>query len=250
MTDPRIHERRVDVARERGRRRRRRLVLALGAASLATGGLLIVHTGLFGARTVRVLGSRHTPRSTILAAAHLQGSPPLIDVSPAIVSRRLERLPWVAAAAVTISWPSTVTIRVTERVPVAAVALAGKGGPVALCDGSGHVLEDLAARPPSLPLVRTSAPVGRPGSTLGRRGAELTAVAAGLPESMVAETSAIYADAGGTRLVLDDGIVAEVGVATQLRQKFVSLATVLAHGGLEGVRVVDLRDPEAPVLLR
>ncbi|MGH9294956.1 MAG: hypothetical protein ACRD0B_06460, partial [Acidimicrobiales bacterium] len=73
---------------------------------------------------------------------------------------------------------------------------------------------------------------------------------AGLPESMVAETSAIYADAGGTRLVLDDGIVAEVGVATQLRQKFVSLATVLAHGGLEGVRVVDLRDPEAPVLLR
>ncbi|MGH9303038.1 MAG: cell division protein FtsQ/DivIB [Acidimicrobiales bacterium] len=247
MTDPRIHERRVVVARERGRTRRRRLGAGVLAAMLAAGGLLALHSSIFGARSVRVIGARHTSRGAIIAAAKLGGSPPLVDVSPAQAARRLKHLPWIASATVAVSWPSTVTVRVSERVPVAAVAL--RGEKVAICDFSGHVIEILPARPKSLPLVVVRGRVASPGQVLARNDARLTAAASALPQSMVAETSALFYGKGGIELRLRDGIVALVGSQSLLNDKLVALATVLSHGGLDGIATIDLRDPAVPVLL-
>jgi cell division protein FtsQ len=158
VTDPRIHERRVLVARQLGRRRRRRIVVAAVLVTLGLGGLALVHSSVFGAKNVEVSGDRHTPRAAVLRAAGLIGAPPLVDLDAAAIASRVDRLPWVASATVDISWPSTVSIRLKERVPVAAVQLAAGG--FAICDPTGRVLEDVATRPPSLPLVATGGPVG------------------------------------------------------------------------------------------
>ncbi len=248
MTDPRIHERRVLVARQIGRRRRRRLLGLLAVVALVAGGFAVVHSSLLGARHVHVSGARHTARGAIIQAAGLSGAPPLVDVDAAAVARRVERLPWVATARVSIAWPSSVAISITERVPVAALPLPTAG--FAICDPTGRVLEDVVTRPPSLPLVMGVARVGPPGSHLPASAAELTAVAGSLPESMVPRTMAIRPSSAGVEVDFSSGLVALIGGTGSLSQKFVALATVLAHGGLSGVGTVDVRVPTAPVLIR
>jgi cell division protein FtsQ len=247
VTDPRIQARRVSVARQKGRSRRHKLIAAIVVIALGGGAFAVVHSSILGARHVSVSGAPEVPASVVIRAAGLSNHPPLIDLDAAVIARRVERLPWIATAAVEIGWPSSVSIRLTERVPVATVRLAVGG--YAVCDATGRILEDVAARPASLPVVSV-ATAGPPGSTLSGSGPALAAAAAAMPESMVAQTVELAASTEGTVLVLSSGLQAVIGSSDSLSQKFVSLATVLAHGGLSGVKVIDLRVAAAPVLIR
>lgn len=252
MTDPRIQARRVSVARQRGRRRRRRLVAALAAASLCAAALAVLHSSLLGARHVLVFGAPNIPSSTVIAAAGLEGAPPLVDLDPASIVSRVEQLPWVLRAGVQIAWPSSVAIKVTERTPVAVVAVPGRAGSYAVCDATGRVLETVAGRQGGLPLVvlyGVGAGAGAPGSFLPRQDRLELEVAATMPESMVPETAGIAASTDGAVVMFRHRPEAIVGDAAGLPQKFVSLATVLARGGFGGVGAIDLRVPTAPVLL-
>jgi len=250
VTDPRIQARRVVVARQQGRHRRRRILTGLVIAGLVATGVALVHSSLFGARHVRISGASNIPSSTVIAVAGLRGDPPLVDLSAGLIATRLERLPWVLTAEVRIAWPSTVSIQVTERIPVAAVAVAGSPGVYATCDVSGRVLE-VGQRSASLPVVIPSrGQPGVPGSFLPVADRSLLEVAAALPESMVSETTEIAdSPAVGAVVVLTHHLTAIVGGSGSLQQKFVSLATVLAHGALQGIGAIDLRVPTAPVLL-
>lgn len=251
MTDPRIHERRVKVARDNGRRRRRRVLAGLVVLGLAGAGFALVHSSVFGARHVRVSGAPNVTRSSVVAAAGLQGAPPLVDLDPSALAARVEHLPWVLTAAVRIAWPSTVAIRLTERIPVAVVAAPGTDS-YAICDVTGRVLEIVHGRPASLPLVQLVGALtgpGAPGTSLPAKDRQELQVAAEMPESMVAEVTELTLTAAGAVADLTDHLTAIIGPAADLRQKFVSLATVLAHGDLSGISSIDLRVAAAPVLI-
>lgn len=248
VTDPRIHERRVLVAREAGRHRRRWLIAGVLGLLIVAGGFALVHSSLFGARHVEISGSAHTPYSTIVKVAGLGGAPPLIDLSPAVIATRVEALPWVQTAAVFVSWPSTVRIRLTERTPVA--SLRDGADRWAVTDPTGRVLEIIPIRPTSLPDLAVSGAVPLPGRRLPARVATLAHVAAAMPESMVPEVVDVRWDSEGVVADLKSKIVAVLGNASMLEDKFVALATVLAHGGLSGIGTIDLRVPAAPVLIR
>ena len=97
--DPRIAQRRDEVARHRGRRRTRVLLALLVLAGLVVAIWFVLHTPLFSARHVTVVGSADTPDAEIAAAAGLGGHPPLIDVDTGAVAAKVEQLPWVATAA-------------------------------------------------------------------------------------------------------------------------------------------------------
>jgi cell division septal protein FtsQ len=241
------------VARQHGRRRRRRILAALAVACLLSGGLALVHSSVFGARHVRVTGASSLTSSSVLAAAGLQGDPPLIDLDPAAIAARVEHLPWVLTAAVRVAWPTTVAIHVTERIPVAAVMLAGQRSSYAICDVTGRVLEIVPTRPESLPvLVLAGAGAGSPGapgSSLPARDRPELEVASAMPESIVHSVTVVTATSLGAVVKLKDHLTAIIGDATGLSQKFVSLATVLAHHHLTGISAVDLRVPAAPVLI-
>ena len=247
MTDPRIHERRVQVAREKGQFRRRVILASLLLAALVTGGLLIVHSSLLGARHVVVIGASHTSRAAVVRVAGLEKAPPLVDLSPTAIARRVESLPWVSGADVSISFPTTVRISVTERTPVADVHSASGGW--ALCDATGRVLAHYALRPPGFPYIVDPAGAPPPGRWLGGRLDALAAMAASMPESMVTTISSLAFGPGGVTARLADGRTALFGSLADPAQKFLSLATVLARADLNGIKVIDLRVPADPALL-
>ena len=73
--DPRIAQRRDEVARHRGRRRTRVLLALLVLAGLVVAIWFVLHTPLFSARHVTVVGSTETPAAQVAAAAGLSGHP-------------------------------------------------------------------------------------------------------------------------------------------------------------------------------
>jgi cell division protein FtsQ len=256
VTDPRIQARRVSVARQRGRRRRHRILGAFVVAFVVALGLAVVHSSVLGARHVRVMGAPNISSSTLISAAGLGGDPPLVDLNAGTIAGRVERLPWVLTAAVRIAWPSTVAIHVTERIPVAVIAIpsttTSTTSSYAVCDVTGRVLEIVATRPASLPVVVLPSGAGEPGAagtSLPRRDRLELAVAAAMPESMVSTTTEITGSSVGAVLGLKHRPEVIIGDDISLWQKFVSLATVLAHGELSGIMAIDLRVPAAPVLL-
>lgn len=248
MTDPRIAHRRVLVARELGRARRRVVILIVVLAVLAAGSIALVHSSVFGAHSIRISGSAHVSRARLLDTAGLDGSPPLVDLSPRLIAARIERLPWVRAAAVSISFPSTVSIRITSRVPVAVVSRGARS--FAVLDPSGHVLEDVSSRPRSLPKVDLPGRLPAPGERVGPEGRILCALAAAMPERMVPRTEDLFFGADGPSLLLSGGLEAVFGGAGEAHEKFVTLDTVLRRLDLAGVVTVNLRVPSAPVLIR
>jgi cell division protein FtsQ len=247
MTDPRIHARRVKVQRQRGRRRLSVVLGVLLVAGIAAGTVAVLHSSLFGARTIVIAGAVRTDRDEILKTTGLDREPPLVDVNTAGMQHRLERLPWVATASVRVDWPSTVTVALVERVPVATAR--SPVGTYVLLDATGRVLADQAARPAGLPLVSLPGGLGPPGSSLGASARSVLAAAAALPVSLRPRVEEIVAaGADGVVVRLTDGMTALVGNDQALAQKFVSLATVLRRVNLEGVGAIDLRVPATPVL--
>jgi len=247
MTDPRIQARRVRVERQRGRRRLSALLGVFLAAGLTAGAVTLLHSSLLSARTVVIVGDVQTTRGEILEATGLDRKPPLIDLDTATMEHRVERLPWVATAAVHLDWPSTVAIAVVERIPVATAVLPTGG--YALLDSTGRVLKYQESRPLTLPLIAAPEVPGLPGSSLGASARPLLAAAAELPVSLLARLQEIVASgADGVVLRLDGGLKAIVGDDEALAQKFVSLATVLRRVDLTGIGGIDLRVAAAPVL--
>jgi len=247
VTDPRIQARRVRVERQRGHRRLGILLSALAAAGASAGAVAILHSSLFSARTVAIAGAVHTPRSEMLEVTGLDRRPPLIDVDPAAIERRLDRLPWVSTAAVRVHWPSTVDLDVVERVPVATSPL--EGGGFAVLDATGRVLAHQATRPADLPLVALAKISSPPGSSLGAAARPMLAAAAQLPVSLLPRLQEIaVSGSDGIVLHLEGGLEAVIGDDEALAEKFVSLATVLSRVDLDGIGAIDLRVAASPVL--
>ena len=140
--DPRIRARRIAVRRSTGRRRLRIVAVAASVVAVGLVALVVTRTPLLDVDRVEVVGAGARPSAEdVVAAAGLDpGGQPLLDVDLDAVERRVDALPWVAAAdgrpgtGRARSWS-----RIEERQPVA-VAPADGGGWVVLA-GDGRVLE-------------------------------------------------------------------------------------------------------------
>jgi cell division protein FtsQ len=133
--------------------RRRRLAAALIALLLVVGlGLtarvLLYDLKLADVEQVRVTGTAAVAQKDVLDAAAVPTGAPLASVDLGAVAARVARLPAVESARVGRSWPSTVSVDITERVPVAVTH--NEQGP-ALVDRSGVVYPGIAG--PGLPTL-------------------------------------------------------------------------------------------------
>lgn len=245
--DPRLRARQAEVRRAAGRRRLKVIGVLAAVAGLIAGVLALLHSSLLAARTVHVNGALHETRAEVLAVTGLGAHPPLIDIAPGRAAAALERLPWVQTATVARDWPTGATVTITERHALGAVALGA--GRVALVDGTGRVLADVASRPLGLAPLRSASVVPPPGGTLARADAPLLSVARALPVSLVGEIDDIALQPGtGVVLQLHHGPLVVLGSATDLAQKMTSLVTLHDRANLAGIRRVDLRVGSAPVL--
>jgi cell division protein FtsQ len=282
--DPRIRQRRIEVRRKEGRRRLRLLCAVIGSALMAAAGYGIAHSRLLVVHHVEVFGASHTSREQVLASARVGGGLLMIHVHTEQVAQRLDALPWVATAAVSRQWPTTITIRITERTPAALVA--ANPGQLGVVDDTGRVLalnpspspalssprsprsprapvatspshsQDLAPGP-YLPTVVGLEPAGPPGSRLTDGQplqAALALVAAVRRDLVPSSTTWIkiieVSDAGELSAILNPAVIIRLGQPDELDAKFQALRALLAQIPVNGVATIDVRVPDAPVLTR
>jgi cell division protein FtsQ len=250
--DPRIRQRRVQIRRDEGRRRLRRVIVAVAVVVLVGLAYVLLHTPLFSARVVTVSGLHpHTSDAAIEAAAGLGGHPPLISLNPGAAAQRVEALPFIASARIDRHWPDAVTIAVTERVP--ALTMAGPGSSWSVLDKEGRTLEVEPSRPAGLVAVSVDSPSGPAGpapvgGTLTADSAALV-VARTLPPAFAAQVTTVTEAANGTvSLALNSGLTVQLGTGTDLQAKYEDVAAIIAHASLRGATTIDVTVPQSPTV--
>ena len=223
-------------------RRRRRVAAVAVLVLLGLLGLgvrqVVWGSGLFAVEGVRVTGLSVVPEVDVLAAAALTPGGPLAAVDTAGIASRVAAVPGVAAVEVGRSWPGTVTVAVTERVPVAVTDT--PEGPLPV-DARGVVYR--AAVPPGLPrlLFRTAGP-DDPAT------AAALAVLAVLPDAVRGQVLTADVTGGGSvpqvALGLTDDRQVRFGTVERAAEKASVLVVLLTQEG----RVYDVSSPDLPTV--
>jgi cell division protein FtsQ len=241
VVDPRFVARLDDVAREQRRRNGRRTAVGAVAFVFAALVVLVAASGLFAARQIEVRGQIHLTADEVRRAAAVHGAPSMLRLDTAAVARRVERLPWVADARVSISWPNTLVIRVTEWEPVAYVSDHGR---YALVAASGRVLDEVVQRPTAYVKLVGLQTVARPGGTLAVGNA--VDVVDRLPEALRRQVIGVDFAGGGVALRLGANLAIRLGDISAMPAKSGAALAVL---GAEhtGCRYIDVSVPSAPV---
>jgi cell division protein FtsQ len=243
--DPRIHQRRLDVQAEEGRHRTRLLTAAtsvLVAAAVAFG---VLRSPLLTVRRPRVSGEVQTPAADVLRAAGLVGHPLMIDLALGRSASAIARLPWIASARVRRSWPDTVIVTVTERVPAAVIT-------GMLVDASGRVLSIAPGFTPLLTVGadrgQTPSPLPKPGGVVPPTYRPGLLVVTAVPPALRPHIGSVLVGPDATvRLSLVGGALAVLGDTSDLAQKLEAVLTIVARVRI-GQVAIDVTVPSAPVL--
>jgi cell division protein FtsQ len=219
------------------------IVALIGAPALAGGWLWLRHSSLVAVREVHIAGARGVDASAIdsaLAAAARRMS--TLDIRPGELRAAVSAYPIVGRLHVHASFPHTLTIRVVEQPPVAAVAVGGARTAVAadgVVLGAAHLNRSLPALSATTPLT--------PGERV-RSPALLAAltVLGAAPPPLAAQTQRAFSGPEGLTVVLHAGVRAYFGDATRPHAKWLALARVLADPSSAGAAYVDVRVPERP----
>ncbi|WP_219417140.1 cell division protein FtsQ/DivIB [Pseudonocardia nigra] len=227
-----------------GHYRRRRLAAVLAGVLLLvglalTGRVLLYDAGLADVEDVQVTGTAAVPVDAVLAAAAVVPGGPLAAVDTEAVAARVAELPGVATAEVARGWPNTVTIAVTERVPV---ATARTPDGLALVDATGVVYR--AASDAELPRLTFPAATGDP-ATVGA-----VAVLTALPDTVRAQVRSVEArvarDGAPPQVTLELTEDRQVrwGAPDRAAEKSAALVPLLTQPG----RVYDVASPDLPTI--
>ncbi|MGH3948043.1 MAG: cell division protein FtsQ/DivIB [Pseudonocardiaceae bacterium] len=239
-----VRGRRPDVARKHtadapGRRKallRRWLALLIVLTVLGLGYLLLF-TSLLGVRSVEVTGVKRVSAAEVIELARIPDRHAMLRVDTDGVERRVVSLHEVRAVEVSRSWPSTITIEVTERSPVAYFR-AHDG--IWLVDAYGVPFHKQSKKPRTLPeleltTVSSSDPTTR----------AVTAVLTGLPDRLRKRVTEVGAKTpGSVELTLSNGKKVRWGDAGQLERKSKVLAALLTRPG----DIYDVSSPELPTV--
>jgi cell division protein FtsQ len=197
---------------------------------------LVAFSPVFGVRSVTVRGAKLVSKQRIEAAARIVHGTPIVRLDTGTVARRIEdALPVVADARVSTSFPSAVTITVTEQVPVGYVKHRHR---YTLVDADGEQYKTVGKRPKKLPhFVVPSAADSRTSA------AAVATVAAALPGKLRKHISSIQAlNAHAITVLLRDHRVVHWGNAEHSSEKARVLRALLPHAQ----HLIDVSDPEKP----
>ena len=219
-------------------------IATLGLIVVAIAVLVAVNSPLFSARNIEVTGAGSLGNDRILALAGISPATNLLKVSPGDITGRLEQSPWIKSASVQRSFPSTITVQVVVREPVAEVKSGTKSFATIASDGTV-----LAAShgDPGLPVI-VGAP--RPGAVGSKPGEYLApAAAAGAFDPWLRErVDSLSSGRNGLTLRLDDGTVVRWGSAEDAFMKADDLEGILqwAEDNHSTRRSIDVSAPHAP----
>jgi len=245
VVDPRMRSRRVAVRRDQGRRRLKRLTVALGVTAVLVAVPVASQTPLLDVDRVRVDGVAHTNAADVRRVARIDPGDTMVGVDADRAAERIEDLPWIAQATVARHWPGTIEIHVTEREPLAVVELAE--GRVALVDKDGRVLEVTRQPPAGLPEVTGVRGRVAEGEDLGRATRDALTVLRALGERLPGVVVSVSPDLDAA---LAAGGEIRFGSTDDLDDKIVAVETVLADVDTACLALLDVRVPGSPALTR
>ena len=249
--DPRIRARRIEVQRDQGRRRLRKLVVAATVAAVLAGGWGITRTPLLDVDHVRITGAARTGDLRIVGTSGIHLGDALLTAPLGRAAHRIADRPWVQTVRVRRSWPGTVVITVVERTPIAAIPV--QGGQWVLVDAQSRQLE--LVKDPDPKLVRVDAPpvVPKLGTDLAGRVSSVLQVAGSIPAALHQQIVSLRPATGGMvegSVRLRNGAEAwlRFGTPTQLAAKWLAILSVLEDVDPAHVAGIDVRVPAAPAL--
>lgn len=245
VMDPRLRARRIEVERDRGRRRLRRLVALAVVTAVVVLGIAVARSPLLDVDTVVVDDARATGDDVVRRAAGIERGRAMTSVDLGAAEARVEDLPWIAAATVTREWPGTVRVQVTERT---AVAVAGRGSAAVLVDRDARILGP-AGDVDDLPVASRAVP-GEPGERLAADDRPVVALLARLPDDLLAQVDRGRVDGEGLGLVLRDGIEVHLGDGTRVRAKSAAVLVLLEQADRPTIATIDVSVPGPAALTR
>jgi cell division protein FtsQ len=242
MTLTRTGRQETGIEKAPRQRDRRRIIIIVAAVTVVVGVFatwLIAFSSVFGVRTVEVRGVHVLTTDQVRAAADIGNGTPLVRLDTSAITRRIERLPEVASAQVSTSFPSTVVIMVEERV---AVGYALRNGHPVLVDRTGAEYRQVDHPPTGLPhFVLPTGDQQRPTA------AAVAAVASALPPPIARHVQSITAlNPSRITLLLSGDRLVQWGSSDQTELKARLLPALLRRP----VGSVDLTDPNQPITRR
>jgi cell division protein FtsQ len=190
-------------------------------ALVAAGIWLVFMSSTLTVKHVDVQGDSLLSRRQVLTTAEVPTGAHLAELDLAAIRARVAALAPVRSVDVSRDWPDGVLIKITERTPVAVVALDGHFHAM---DQDGVLFRDYAAPPPDLPRVVSS--TGASSAALS----QAARVLAALPSSLADRVDHVQV-AGLDRISLDlrGGSVVVWGSDAQSALKAEVLAQLLHH---------------------
>ncbi|MBK0330513.1 FtsQ-type POTRA domain-containing protein [Brachybacterium sp. MASK1Z-5] len=225
------------------RRRRRAIILGTAGTLLALIVLLVVAITIPPLRVheVTVSGAGYVDASAITDAAAPQEDHSMLLVRSGAVEKEVEKVPGVKTAQVSKKWPSTLSVEVTERTPLA--TLKDSDGSTHILDADGVELPEAAGKDKELVPLTIG---GKGGDTDAISGSMLSVLAA-LPDSMRSTVTGITASSTNdvTLTVKSDSGTKTIvwGNAQDSELKAKVATTLLTQPGTE----IDVTSPVAPV---
>lgn len=231
------------------------VLLGLILAALAT--WVVLNSPVFAVRRVQVTGNDTLTARDVTRLAGVREGDSLFRLSADEVERRLLRSPWIAVAEVERRWPSSVTVRVTERTAVALVE--DRGGAVTVAaDGTvlarlpKYVLDAPATISESFGYPYLPGKVGgvlAPGSAYPGPEGPLE-LAASFPGPLRREVGSIRLNGDDLHLRLRSGGVVLYGSLGATGAKNAALLSLIRKARQRDIEVdyIDVRIPSSPAL--
>ena len=221
--------------------RRRPWVLVawiVGALALVAGGVWLVEfSPVLVTRSVKVQGVPPGAVAEITRRAAVTMGTPMARVDTDAVADRVIATATLAEVSVSLSWPSTVVITASPRVPVLAVK--DPQGQVQVVDAQGVAYATVSAPPKGVPLVNTAE---RPPTGDSLRAG--IGVLRALPPHQRARVTNVMVS-GANMVTLTLGAVTVVwGGASEPDLKVKVLTSLLRH---KGFKTIDVSAPSTPV---
>ncbi|MGH8914883.1 MAG: cell division protein FtsQ/DivIB [Acidimicrobiia bacterium] len=241
--DPRLIERRREVAEDRARKSVGRLIRFLIVLGVLGAVVWLLLSPFLSVKEVTVTGIVASEAHSRLVDARIVAGTPMILIRADRVVDDLERDPWVRQAVVELDWPNRVVVRIEERVPVAWVETGDGWGRRAV---DGVALPSAVEPDDTMPHIRladlTASDAGSSRNLLGA-----LEFADALPEDLVSGAR-VRAEANGELWAEVSGFEVRLGRPTEMRAKALSLAALLQQPPAAG-SILTLIAPTHPAVL-
>lgn len=143
--EPRVAERRRGVSEDKARHRLRWVLGIIALIAIGAVSIWLIRSPMLSIQSISVTGAEISEPGTIIDEMGVFVGVPTIDVDAGAIKSAVESDPWIDVADVTVRWPGSVSIAVTEHRPLAPassgdgwVMLSHRSTVLEPIDGPGH----------------------------------------------------------------------------------------------------------------